>query len=112
VYVIGPSENAASLSYPPMFLDNDNNGLLVLYIVSGEIPLQLRPSPNAMFENNGDAIGTRLWLETPDGVTQMRDISTGSTHGGGDQRAAFFGLGTNATGDLTVRWPTCIIEVI
>lgn len=56
--------------------------------------------------SNRDAIGTRIYLTTPDGVTQMRDISSGPTHGGGDFRAAYFGLGTNTTATLDIRWPT------
>jgi hypothetical protein len=55
--------------------------------------------------SNRDGIGTRLWLTTPDGQTQMREISSGFTHGGGDHRAAHFGLGSNSEGNLVVRWP-------
>ncbi len=56
--------------------------------------------------SNRDGIGTRLTLTTPDGMTQIREITSGPTHGGGDYRAAYFGLGANATGDLVIRWPT------
>ena len=59
--------------------------------------------------SNRDGIGTRLTL-TADGVTQMREITTGPTHGGGDQKAAFFGLGTASSGTLTVRWPNGVVE--
>ena len=55
--------------------------------------------------SNRDAIGTRLYATTPDGVTQIRDINSGPTYGGGDYRAAYFGLGANSTAVLTVRWP-------
>ena len=60
--------------------------------------------------SNRDGIGTRLWLESPDGFTQMREITSGPTHGGGDFRAAYFGLGDNATGDLVIRWPNGAIQ--
>ena len=56
-------------------------------------------------ESNRDAIGTRMWLESPDGLTQMRDINSGPTHGGGDYRAGYFGLADQVEGELTVRWP-------
>jgi len=62
--------------------------------------------------SNRDGIGTRLWLTTSDGVTQMRDISSGRTHGGGDYRAAYFGLGDFTSGELVVQWPTGEMETI
>jgi hypothetical protein len=55
---------------------------------------------------NRDGIGARFYLTTPDGITQMRDITSGPTHGGGDEKAAFFGLGSHTSGTLSVRWPT------
>jgi hypothetical protein len=39
-------------------------------------------------------------------LTQIREISSGPTHGGGDFKAAYFGLGGNTSGTLSVRWPT------
>ncbi len=54
---------------------------------------------------NRDAIGTRLSLTTPDGITQIREITSGPTYGGGDHKVAHFGMGTNTTGTLEVRWP-------
>ncbi len=59
--------------------------------------------------SNRDGIGTRLYL-TAGGVTQMREISSGPTHGGGDYRAAYFGLGSEAQGTLEVHWPNGIVE--
>jgi hypothetical protein len=166
-----------SKTWGTVFFDHDNDGLLDLYIVAGQIGTQAYPFPNAFFSNNGDGtfsdisassglddpsrgrnasivdldgdgfvdvfvgnygeapnlfhntsvqqgnsnhwltitvegttsnrdgIGTRLWLDTPDGEIQMREITSGPTHGGGDYKAAFFGLGANTTADLTVRWP-------
>jgi len=60
--------------------------------------------------SNRDGIGTRLWLTTPDGLTQMREINSGPTYGGGDYRAAYFGLGAHLSGTLLVRWPTGVME--
>lgn len=56
--------------------------------------------------SNRDGIGTRLTVTEPDGTKQIREISTGSSHGGGDERAAFFGLGGSDSAILEVRWPT------
>jgi len=61
---------------------------------------------------NRDGIGTRLFLTTPDGLTQIREITSGPTYGGGDYRAGFFGLNDNTTADLVVRWPNGAIETI
>jgi hypothetical protein len=58
-------------------------------------------------DSNRDGIGTRLTLRTAAGLL-VRDISSGPTHGGGDERAAFFGLGRNGGGRLGVRWPNGI----
>ena len=61
--------------------------------------------------SNRDAIGTRLTL-VAGGLTKIWEIGTGSTHGGGDQRAAFFGLGSQTSGTLTVRWPDGTVQNI
>ena len=55
-------------------------------------------------DSNRDGIGTRLTL-TAGGETQIREINSGSTHGGGDYRAAYFGLGTATSGTLVIDWP-------
>ncbi len=60
-------------------------------------------------ESNRDGIGTRLYL-TAGGQTMMREISSGPTHGGGDYRAAFFGLGSETSGTLTINWPNGIVQ--
>jgi hypothetical protein len=59
---------------------------------------------------NRDGIGARFYLTTTDGITQMWDITSGPTVGGGDDKAAYFGLGSHMTGNLSVRWPTGVVE--
>jgi hypothetical protein len=59
---------------------------------------------------NRDGIGARFYLETPDGLTQIWDISSGPTVGGGDDKAAYFGLGNHTTANLSVKWPTGVVE--
>jgi len=61
--------------------------------------------------SNRDAIGARLWLSTR-GSRQMREITSGPSHGGGDQKAAFFGLGDQTVGLLSVRWPSGVEQSI
>ncbi len=60
-------------------------------------------------DSNRDGIGTKLHL-TAGGMTMMRDISSGRTHGGGDEKAAWFGIGSETTGDLVITWPNGTVE--
>jgi hypothetical protein len=55
--------------------------------------------------DNRDAIGTRIWATTPAPATQTREINTGPTHGGGDERVAHFGLRQANRASVKVRWP-------
>ena len=59
--------------------------------------------------SNQDGIGTRLEL-TANGITQIREINDGPSHGGGDYKMAHFGLDNAANGTLTVRWPNGEVE--
>lgn len=61
-------------------------------------------------ESCRDAYGTKMTLVTGDGVSQIRQISSGSSHSGGDEKAAFFGLADNTTADLTIRWTNGVTE--
>jgi len=56
-------------------------------------------------ESNRDAIGSVVTVETPDGTSQVRLISSGPSHGGGDHRIARFGLGANDSAIVSVTWP-------
>ncbi|MSR60861.1 MAG: CRTAC1 family protein [Planctomycetes bacterium] len=57
--------------------------------------------------SNRDGIGTRITLRTLHS-TQIREITSGPSHGGGDERAAFFGLGDETFAQLSLRWPSGI----
>jgi len=112
--------NSESRGRSASMADFDDDGYMDLFIGNwGEAPHLMRNTlgdegnPGGWLKvtvsgsvSNRDAIGTRLSLTTPDGTTQMRDITSGSTHGGGDQRIAHFGMRNNDEGDLHVRWPT------
>ena len=60
-------------------------------------------------DSNRDAIGTVIRATTPDG-TMSRLISSGSNHGGGSQKAAFFGLGSHSSATIEVIWPNGEVE--
>lgn len=59
--------------------------------------------------SNRDGIGTEIILTNEHG-TQRQIITSGSNHGGGSQKAAFFGLGATNGGTLTIEWPNGVIE--
>ena len=63
--------------------------------------------------SNRDGIGARLTLRTPDGREQVRETRSGSSLGGGDDLAAYFGLGANMVADeLEIRWPSGIVQTL
>ncbi|MEW5985060.1 MAG: CRTAC1 family protein [Chloroflexota bacterium] len=101
--------------------DFDQDGFVDVFIGNyGQLPALLHNEGNDNHwlvvtvqgtASNRDGIGTRLWLKAG-GVTQMREISTGSTAGGGDYRAVYFGLGSHTTGRLEVQWPNGLVETV
>lgn len=54
---------------------------------------------------NRDAVGTRVYLTTPDGIIQMQDVINGFGLGGGSELALYFGLGKAEEADLSIHWP-------
>ena len=54
---------------------------------------------------NRDAIGTRVYLATDDGRTQMQEVKAGSSLGAGNETVLHFGLGTATPTWVSVRWP-------
>jgi hypothetical protein len=59
---------------------------------------------------NRDAVGTRAYLTTEDGVTQMQEVKNGSSIGSGNELALHFGLGQANITDLTIVWPDGFTE--
>jgi cytochrome c peroxidase len=54
---------------------------------------------------NRDAVGARVTVTTPDGVTQMQEVINGSSVGAGNELVLYFGLGTATRAEVSVRWP-------
>ena len=60
-------------------------------------------------DSNRDGIGTVISVTTGAG-TQTQMISSGGSHGGGGQKAAFFGLGSDTSATVSVTWPNGVVE--
>ncbi len=62
--------------------------------------------------SNRDGVGARLAVTTPDGITQHWETRSGSSLGGGDDLAAYFGLATNTSADISITWPSGIHQTL
>ncbi|MEL7059790.1 MAG: CRTAC1 family protein [Acidobacteriota bacterium] len=51
-----------------------------------------------------DGLGTRIVVRRDDGLTMIRELRAGSSHGAGDETVAHFGLGDAAVEDLEIHW--------
>ncbi len=59
--------------------------------------------------SNRDAIGAVITVTTGAG-TQSQLISSGGNHGGGSQKAAFFGLGSATSATVSIAWPNGVVQ--
>ncbi len=62
--------------------------------------------------SNRNGIGAKVRLITPDNVAQFHEVHSGSSLGGGDDIAAYFGLAGHETFDLEITWPSGIRQVM
>ena len=53
---------------------------------------------------NRDAVGTRVYLTTENGITQMQTVRIGAGLGGNNQLELHFGLGAASSADLRIVW--------
>ncbi len=54
---------------------------------------------------NRDAIGSRVYVTTPDGMTRMQEVKSGSSLGAGNDTALHFGLAGSEIASVRVVWP-------
>ena len=116
--------NTPKRSRTPVYADYDQDGDVDLYLVNSN-------QEGYLFENrsnnsnhflivdlegvvsNRDGIGSKLKLTTPDGISQYWETRSGSSLGGGDDRAAYFGLGSNSSiASLEIVWPSGVVQTI
>jgi hypothetical protein len=63
--------------------------------------------------SNRDGIGARIELSTPDGISQIREVSGGTGYGSQDSLTVEFGLGENVVADVVeIRWPSGIVTTL
>jgi hypothetical protein len=63
--------------------------------------------------SNRDGIGSRLRIRTPDGEVQHSETHSGTSLGGGDDLATYFGLGKNSVvSELLIRWPSGHVQTV
>jgi len=111
-------------SRSPVYADYDGDGDVDLFLVN--VDQQAVLFENTLTESNHyliidlegvisnrDGIGAKLKLTTPDGASQYWETRSGSSLGGGDDQAAYFGLGPNTSASsLEITWPSGTVQVL
>nr|MBX2822022.1 VCBS repeat-containing protein [Rhodothermaceae bacterium] len=103
--------------------DYDNDGDPDLFLVNGNEEVYLYQNDQSTNHNwlivdlegtisNRSGIGARLTLTATDGSKQYWETRSGSSLGGGDDLAAYFGLGTAAIDSLVIDWPSGLSQVL
>ncbi len=77
---------------------NKNNWLIV----------ELRGAGPPLSNLNG--IGAKVYAITPDHIRQFDEVRSGSSLGGNDDIAAYFGMAQNDYTDIKILWPSGIIQ--
>ncbi|MDE2636372.1 MAG: CRTAC1 family protein [Chloroflexota bacterium] len=78
----------------------------------------LNPSPTSQGGTavvNRDAVGSTVYVTTPDGLAQQQTVSIGAGLGGNNQLALHFGLGDASAADLRILWTNgaeCSLEAV
>ena len=117
----GASDNGASMGVA--YADYDHDGWVDLVVgnadenyrlyqnQAGEVlPASDRGSWLTMELSGGgpvnrDAVGARVYVTMPNGMTQLQEVINGSSLGAGNELALHFGLGMHTRADVRVRWP-------
>ncbi len=80
---------------------NTDNNWLIISLTGAGAPL-----------SNRNGIGAKVKVTTPDNVNQYYEINSGSSIGGGNDIAAYFGLAKNTSASVEIRWPSGIVQKI
>ena len=109
-------------------VDFDQDGRLDLFVTQGQSPGPFAyEAQQQLFRNEGavqnwvlldlegvasnrDGVGAIVYATTPDGKVQMREQSNGVHRYSQDYQQIHFGLGANASVDITVEWPSGAVD--
>ncbi|MEQ9426711.1 MAG: FG-GAP-like repeat-containing protein [Cyclobacteriaceae bacterium] len=80
---------------------NGNNNWLIVDLQGAGPPL-----------SNMDGIGAKLFLTMTDGGTQLKEIHSGTSLGGGSDIVAHFGLGQEGIELLEIHWPSGVVQLL
>ena len=106
-----------------LYADYDQDGDPDLLLVSYSEPVRLFRNDNGGSNNwlivdlegvtsNRDGIGARIEVTSASG-TQVHEVRSGSSLGGGDDIGAYFGLATDGTvSTLEVTWPSGTVQTL
>lgn len=61
-------------------------------------------------ESNRDAYGAKVFVTTPDGRVQLRQLSSSAGYQTGLDHTLVIGLGAHTTADVEIRWPSGLVE--
>lgn len=90
--LIGNKDDGYSLLRNQLGNQSENHWLTVRLIGGGPV--------------NRDAVGAKIAITMPNGITQVREVQNGSSLGAGNDLALHFGVGTAVTiPTLTITWP-------
>lgn len=119
---IGSGLDNIGRSRTSIFGDYDNDGDPDMYLVncgeSGHLYRNENGNSNHYLVvelqgtvSNRDGIGAHVRVRMADGSYQLFETRSGSSLGGGDDRAAYFGMGDqDHIEELIIRWPSGIVQ--
>ena len=96
--VVGNADEGYRLYKNQQGQSSDNHWLSIELVGAGSV--------------NRDAVGSRVYVTTPNGITQMQDVISGSSVMAGNDLVQYFGIGGERSADVRIRWPNGEEQVI
>ena len=96
--VVGNADEGYRLYKNQQGQSSDNHWLSIELVGAGSV--------------NRDAVGSRVYVTTPNGITQMQDVISGSSVMAGNDLVQYFGIGRERSADVRIRWSNGEEQVI